>query len=70
MNLDNIKNDIAKHLNSNVIVTVYGMRNRVDKYDGYIKSIYPNFFTIMYRNDEKSFNYRDIVTKDIKIKYL
>lgn len=46
------------------------MRNKTDYYEGIIKAVYPNIFTIIERTTEKSFNYRDIITGDIKIKYL
>lgn len=70
MNINIIKEEICKKINNKVEVTVYGLRNKTYKYEGRIVGIYPNFFTIDYRGDEKSFNYRDIVTKDVKVKYL
>lgn len=70
MNLSFIKEQLVKNINKDVEITVYGMRNKTYKYTGKIYHIYPNFFTILYHNEEKSFNYRDIVTKDVKIKYI
>lgn len=70
MNLNIIKEEIAKNINKNVLVSVYGMRNRVNRYEGVIYKTYPNIFTILENGEEKSFPYRDIITGDVKIKYL
>ena len=70
MNLNIIKEEIAKNTNKNVLVSVYGMRNRVNRYEGVIYKTYPNIFTILENGEEKSFPYRDIITGDVKIKYL
>ena len=69
MNLDLVKDDIRNHLNQNVIIKVYGMRNKTSSYMGKINGIYPNLFTIIGNDGEKSFTYRDIITGEIKIKY-
>lgn len=70
MNIDNIKTEIDSKKGKKVLITVYGMRGRTDRYEGTIYNTYPNIFTIDYCGDEKSFAYRDIITKDISIKYL
>ena len=70
MNINFTKEEIAKSINKKVIVSVYGIRNRVNKYEGIIYKIYPNIFTILIDGEEKSFPYRDIITGDIKIKYI
>ena len=70
MNIDLIKQEIMNNIGKKVLITVHGMRNRTDYYEGKIYKSYPNIFTIIANNDEKSFTYRDIITKDITIKYL
>ena len=70
MNIDTIKNEINKNIGKKVLVTVYGMRNKIDRYEGTILNTYPNIFTINHDGMEKSFTYREVITKDIKIKYL
>lgn len=70
MSLDNIKEEIKKHINSKVIVHVYGMRNKNYIVEGYISNAYPSIFTINENGLEKSFNYSDIATGEISIKYL
>ena len=69
MNSFEIKEQIKNNLNRNVIIKVYGMRNKISTYKGKIKAIYPNIFTILTDDCEKSFSYADLITGDIKIKY-
>ncbi len=70
MNIEFIKNQINNNIGKKVRVTVYGLRNKINYYEGTIYKLYPNIFTILDSKDEKSFAYRDIITKDISIKYL
>lgn len=64
-----IKEEIDKKVGQKVKITVYGMRNKTTIYEGIIKHTYPHLFTVYDGKVEKSFNYRDIITGDIKIKY-
>lgn len=70
MNINIIKNEINSKLNSRVMVSVYGMRNRVNRLEGILYKTYPNLFTVLVDDEEKSFCYRDVITGDVKIKYL
>jgi uncharacterized protein Veg len=70
MNIELVKNMINMNLGKRVKVTVYGIRNKVNHFEGTLYKLYPNIFTILYNGEEKSFSYRDIITKDIDIKYL
>lgn len=70
MNINIIKDEIKTKLNKKVQVSLYGMRNRVNKYEGILYKMYPNIFTVLVNGEEKSFCYRDIITGDVKIKYL
>ena len=70
MNIDDIKNKIKNDIGKKVHITVYGMRNKINYYEGPIYKVYPNIFTILENGEEKSFAYRDIITKDINVKYL
>ena len=70
MNIEDIKEVINKNLGRKVKITVFGIRNKINYYEGTLYKIYPNIFTIMYQNEEKSFSFRDIITKDIDIKYI
>ena len=70
MNIDNIKEELKKRINQKIEIKVYGMRGKTSDYKGTIHGIYPNIFTIIEGGTEKSFTYRDIITGDIKIKYM
>lgn len=70
MNQNVIKEQLSKNLNKNVIVSVYGLRNKVNRYEGKLYKIYPNIFTILYKGEEKSFTYKDVIIGEVKIKYI
>ena len=70
MNINIIKNEINNKLNSKVLVSVYGMRNRVNRLEGILYKTYPNLFTVLVDGEEKSFCDRDVITGDVKINYL
>lgn len=70
MNINFVKEEVRKNLNKKVLVNVYGMRNRVNQYEGVLYKVYPNLFTVLVNGEEKSFCYRDLVTGEVKIKYL
>ena len=70
MNINFIKDEITRKLNSKVSISVYGLRNRVNRYEGVLYKVYPNIFTVLIGKEEKSFTYRDVITGEVKIKYL
>lgn len=70
MNINIVKEEISKNINRKVSIVVYGLRNRVNRYEGIIYKMYPNLFTVLVNGEEKSFNYRDVITGEVKIKYL
>ena len=70
MNIDLVREKIEKNINKKVVVTVYGLRNKISRYEGILYKTYPNIFTIIYDGVEKSFSYNEFITGDIKIKYL
>lgn len=70
MNIDIVKQKINNNLNKKVLVTVYGLRNKVSRYEGILYKTYPNIFTILNDGVEKSFSYNEYITGDIKIKFL
>lgn len=70
MNINIIKEELEKKINKKVLVSVFGLRNRVNRYEGTIYRVYPNIFTVLVNGEEKSFPYRDVITGEVKIKYL
>ncbi|MFI3260805.1 MAG: Veg family protein [bacterium] len=69
MNINGIKKIIEQNLGKSVQVVVYGMRNKIETYNGTLKQVYPNIFSLQTNNMEKTFQYADVCTGDIKIKY-
>ena len=69
MNLDAVKDNITKNIGKKVVVTVYGMRNKINKYEGVFYKVYPNIFSIMTDYGEKSFSYNEYITGEVKIRY-
>lgn len=70
MNLDLIKKEIGQKIGSEVQITVHGLRNKTNTYVGRVYKLYPNIFTIKTDVGEKSFTYNDVITKEVRIKYL
>ena len=70
MNIDLVRQKIESNLNKRVIVTVYGLRNKINRYEGTLYKTYPNIFSIIYEGVEKSISYNDYITGDIKIKFI
>ena len=69
MNIDDVKTQIKNNLYSNIEIKVYGMRNKNSTYVGYISNFYPAIFTVRINGVDKSFNYVDVLTGEVKIKY-
>ena len=70
MNIDIVKNRINNNLNKKVRITVYGLRNKISRYEGILYKTYNNIFSIMTEDGEKSFSYNDYITGDIKVRLL
>lgn len=69
MNIDDVKTQIKNNLYSNIEIKVFGMRNKNSTYVGYISNVYPAIFTVKINGVDKSFNYVDVLTGEVKIKY-
>lgn len=69
MNIDDVKNQIKNNLYRNIEIKVFGMRNKNSTYVGYISNVYPALFTVRINGADKSFNYVDVLTGEVKIKY-
>ncbi len=68
MNLDIVRDEIKKYLNKQVVVEVYGMRNKNYQYYGTLSGIYPYVFTVLIDGNQKSFNYSDVIIGDVVVK--
>ncbi len=70
MNINLVREEIEKKVNRKVLVSVFGMRNKVSRLEGVLYKTYPNIFTVLINGEEKSFSYRDVIIGDVKIRYL
>lgn len=70
MNINLVKKEVMKNINGRVEIEINGMRNKTEKIRGIIKETYPNIFTILINGEKRSFRYGDIITGEIKVKYL
>ncbi len=70
MNIDIVKTEMKKHLNEKVEISVYGLRNKTEYFIGTISKLYPYIFTVQVNGVEKSFNYADVITGEVEVKYM
>ncbi len=67
MNINKIKNQIVNLKNKKLKIKVNIGRNKYEYYEGKIKDIYKNLFTIETNKGLKSYTYSDVITKAIII---
>lgn len=70
MNTDQIKEEITNNINKPVRITVYGLRNKSNIFEGVITNTYPYIFTVFVEGENKSFSYADVLTKEVVIEYI
>ena len=67
MNIDVIKDEVFSLVNKEVMIKVYGSRNKTQMYKGIINNCYSNIFTVLIEGVNKSFTYSDVAIGDVKI---
>ncbi len=65
MNIDKIRNNIKILTNNKLKIKVNIGRNKYEYFEGYIKNMYQNLFTVETNKGLKSFTYSDVVTKQV-----
>lgn len=67
--IDEIKENLEKHLGEKVEITFNGSRNKVEKFEAIILELYPFVFVVEITNNQekKSFSYSDILMHTIEI---
>ena len=73
--IDKIRASIFQQCGSKVMIQLDRGRNKVDIQSGVIKNAYPSVFTILVSDKNEnnppqllSFSYKDVVTRDIRMK--
>lgn len=68
--ISKIRNELETHIGDNAVIKCNLGRNKYEKYKVVIKELYENVFIVeLDSNIKKSFTYKDILTKTIKISY-
>ena len=62
-----MKKILSKYIGTKVFVEYNIGRNKIEKYEGTIESLYNAVFLIKVREETKSFSYSDLITKTVKI---
>ena len=70
MNLNSVREDVSSLINQEVMIKVYGARNKTQIYKGIINKCYSNVFTVLIEGINKSFSYADVAIGDIKIYHI
>lgn len=71
MNISIIKDNIKKHIGSDILIKCNLGRNKYENYNVKIIKVYNNVFIVEGKNKAiKSFSYNDIIMKTIKIDFL
>lgn len=70
LNIEIVKEKMSHHLDEKVEVSVYGLRNKTEYFIGTLSKMYPYIFTVLVNDIEKSFNYADVITGEVVVKYL
>lgn len=68
--IENIKNDIEKHVGDDVTLKSNGGRKKILVNNGIIDSAYHNIFVIKLKDDYKrkiTFSYSDVLTKTVQL---
>ena len=65
MNIELTKEKVKTLLNKKIKIKVNIGRNKHEYYEGYIKKLHPNIFTIKTNQGIKSFTYTDVLTKNV-----
>ncbi|MDD6380752.1 MAG: Veg family protein [Lachnospiraceae bacterium] len=70
-----VRYSIKQHCGNKVMIQLDRGRNKVDIQEGIIKEAYPSVFTVLVSDDDEdhpdqllSFSYKDVITKEIRMK--
>ena len=68
--IESIKEDVFKHLNKEVKVTLKENRNRNEIFYGKVIEIYSHIFLVSNGTMQKSISYADILARDVQVTFL
>lgn len=65
-----IRDNLTVHKGKRVLVQIYGMRNKKDRFIGILKDIYPQIFTVEVDNIIRSFSYSDLINGEVVLSFI
>lgn len=65
-----IREELLSKKGSRVLVQIYGMRNKKDKFVGTLKDIYPQIFTVEFNDIIRSFSYSELINKEVVLSFI
>ncbi len=69
MRIEEIKQEMEKHLGEQAVIQYYLGRNKFEEYQVKIKELYDYIFLVETVDEMKSFSYSDVITETIHIIY-
>jgi len=65
-----IRDELLKHSGDRVLVKIFGMRNKNDKFIGTLKDIYPQIFTVDVDGTIRSFSYAELINGEVTLSFI
>ncbi len=65
-----IRDELLKHIGDRVLVKIFGMRNKSDKFIGTLKDIYPQIFTVDVEGVIRSFSYAELISGEVVLSFI
>ncbi len=65
-----IRENLLEKKGAKVLVKIYGMRNKNDKFVGVLKDIYPQIFTVDVGGTIRSFSYFELINKEVVLSFI
>lgn len=65
-----IRDNLLTKKGTRVLVQIYGMRNKKDKFVGTLKDIYPQIFTVEVEGTIRSFSYSELINGEVVLSFI
>lgn len=65
-----IRENLKTKKGSRVLVQIFGMRNKKDKFIGTLKDIYPQIFTVEVDKTIRSFSYSELISGEVVLSFI
>jgi len=65
-----IRENLQNKIGSKVLVQIFGLRNKKDKFIGILKDIYPQIFTVETNGTVRSFSYAELINGEVVLSFI